>query len=68
MNIRYKLNTTVKDDTNVASFIVFGRVARDLIYVPAQNLATAVNSAIFTLPPTIKAILGQKHIFQIFHA
>ncbi len=66
MNTRYKLNTTIKDDTDVASSTVFGRVKQDLIYVPAQSLATAVNSPKFTLSSTIKAILGQKHIFQIF--
>ncbi|XP_020109727.1 uncharacterized protein LOC109725077 [Ananas comosus] len=63
-NIRYKLNTIVEDGSGSTNTI-FGRLAQDLIHIPAQNLATSVGSDKFTLHPLIKLIIGQKYIFQI---
>nr|CAD1829071.1 unnamed protein product [Ananas comosus var. bracteatus] len=61
----YKLNTIVEDGSGSANFTIFGRLAQDLIHIPAQNLATSVGSDKFTLHPLIKTIVGQKYIFQI---
>lgn len=62
---RYKLNAVVEDGSGSANFTIFGRLAQNLIYIPAQNLATSVGSDKFTLHPLIKSIIGQKYIFQI---
>ncbi|XP_020113189.1 uncharacterized protein LOC109727463 [Ananas comosus] len=61
----YKLKTIVEDDTGSAIFTIFGRLAQDLIHIPAQNLATSTGSDKFTLPPIIKTIIGSEHVFQI---
>ncbi len=62
---RYKVNTIVDDGSGIANFTIFGRLAQELIRVPAQNLVIAINSDKFTLPSMIKTIINQKHIFQI---
>lgn len=62
---RYKLNAIVENDTSSANFTIFGRLAQDLIHIPAQNLATSPGLEKFTLSPAIKSIIGRKHIFQI---
>lgn len=64
---RYKLNTNVEDESGIANFTIFGRLVQDLIYIPTQSLATAVNSDKFTLPHVIKTIIDQKDIFQVVH-
>nr|CAD1836026.1 unnamed protein product [Ananas comosus var. bracteatus] len=61
----YKLNAIVEDDTGDANFTIFGRIAQDLIRVPAQKLATADDSDRYALPPVIKNIIGKKHVFQV---
>ncbi|XP_020082816.1 replication protein A 70 kDa DNA-binding subunit B-like [Ananas comosus] len=61
----YKLNAIVEDDTGDANFTIFGRIAQDLICVPAQKLATADDSDRYALPPVIKNIIGKKHVFQV---
>ncbi|OAY84245.1 hypothetical protein ACMD2_05465 [Ananas comosus] len=61
----YKLNTVVEDETGSADFIIFGKVAQDLIHIPAQQLAIATNSDRFVLPPIVKNIIGHSYIFQI---
>lgn len=45
--------------------MIFGKVAQELIRVPAHQLATAVNSNRFILPHSIKNILGETYIFQV---
>lgn len=45
--------------------MIFGKLAQELIRVPAQQLATAVNSNRFILPHIIKNILGETYIFQV---
>lgn len=62
---RYKLNTIVEDETATANFTIFGKLAQDLIQIPASQLATATNADRYTLPPIISTILGSTHIFQI---
>lgn len=62
---RYKLNAIVEDSTGSANFTIFGRLAQDLIHIPAQNLATSPGSDNCTLPTAIKAIIGHDHIFQV---
>lgn len=64
MKKRYKLNAIVADETGSANFTIFGKTAQDLIQVPAQQLATAINSNRFILPPVIKNVVGQTFIFQ----
>nr|CAD1839751.1 unnamed protein product [Ananas comosus var. bracteatus] len=61
----YKLNSIVEDETGSTEFTIFGKVAQDLIHVPAQQLAIASNSDRFVLPPVVKNIIGQTYIFQI---
>ncbi|OAY64941.1 hypothetical protein ACMD2_24261 [Ananas comosus] len=61
----YKLNTVVEDETGSADFIIFGKVAQDLVHIPAQQLAIATNSDRFVLPPVVKNIIGRSYIFQI---
>lgn len=63
--IRYKLSTIVEDTSGIANFTIFGRLAQELIHIPAQILATTANSDKFTLPVIIKTIINQKHVFQI---
>ncbi len=62
---RYKLNIIVSDGSNTINFIVFEKTAQKLIRIPAQNLAISVGSDQFALPPAIKIIIGQEHVFQI---
>nr|CAD1838489.1 unnamed protein product [Ananas comosus var. bracteatus] len=61
----YKLSTIVEDRSGITNFTIFGKLAQDLIRIPAQNLAVAVNSDRFVLPPIVKTIIDQTHIFQI---
>ncbi len=59
------MNAIVDDGSVIANFTIFGRLTQELIRVPAQNLAIAINSDKCTPPPVIKTIINQKHIFQI---
>ncbi|XP_020109944.1 uncharacterized protein LOC109725245 [Ananas comosus] len=56
----YKLNAIVADETGSANFTIFGKTAQDLIRIPAQQLATAINSNRFILPPIIKNVVEEK--------
>uniref|UniRef100_A0A6V7QRH1 Replication factor A C-terminal domain-containing protein n=1 Tax=Ananas comosus var. bracteatus TaxID=296719 RepID=A0A6V7QRH1_ANACO len=64
-NDQSPLNAIVADETGSANFTIFGKTAQDLIRVPAQQLATAINSNRFILPPIIKNVVGQTFIFQV---
>ncbi len=59
------MNAIVDDGSGIANFTIFGRLTQELIRVPTQNVAIAINSDKFTPPPMIKTIINQKHIFQI---
>ncbi|XP_020103317.1 uncharacterized protein LOC109720538 isoform X3 [Ananas comosus] len=61
----YRLSTIVEDGSGIANFTIFGRLAQDLLRIPAQILASAVDSDKFTIPTIIKTVINQKHIFQI---
>ncbi len=62
---RYKLHAIVEDSTGCTNFTIFEKAANDLIRIPARILAGIPGSDQFTLPPVIKAIIGQQHVFQI---
>ncbi|OAY75938.1 Replication protein A 70 kDa DNA-binding subunit B, partial [Ananas comosus] len=53
------------DETGSANFISFGKVAQDLVHIPAQQLAIATNLDRFVLPPVVKNIIGRSYNFQI---
>ncbi|XP_020097836.1 uncharacterized protein LOC109716703 [Ananas comosus] len=61
----YKLNVIVEDESISTNFIIFGKLAQNIIRVPTQQLAVANNSDKFLLPPIIKSIIGQTYIFEV---
>ena len=61
---RYKLNAIVEDETASASFLIFGRLAADLIGLPASNL-THSHEDRFTVPLLMTRIYDIEHIFQV---
>lgn len=62
---RYKLDAVVDDEIATTNFIIFGKIAQELIRIPAQQLAIAANADKFVLPPAFKSVVGQTYIFQI---
>ena len=62
---RYKLNIVGEDFIGVANFIVFGRMAKQLIDIAAVNLATDSRCDHFTLPVVTKKYLAA-HIYFKF--
>nr|CAD1818325.1 unnamed protein product [Ananas comosus var. bracteatus] len=61
----YKLDAVVDDEIATTNFIIFGKIAQELIRIPAQQLAIAANADKFVLPSVFKNVVGQTYIFQI---
>nr|CAD1843889.1 unnamed protein product [Ananas comosus var. bracteatus] len=61
----YKLDVVVDDEIATTNFIIFGKIAQELIRIPAQQLAIAANADKFVLPSVFKNVVGQTYIFQI---
>lgn len=61
---RYKLNAIVDDNTASASFLIFGRLAADLIGLPASTLANSYKDR-YSVPPLMTRIYGIERIFQV---
>ncbi len=62
---RYKLDAVVEDETGSTNFIIFGKLAQELISIPAQQLKVGANADRFVLPSIFKKVLDQTYIFQI---
>nr|CAD1827504.1 unnamed protein product [Ananas comosus var. bracteatus] len=61
----YKLDAVVGDEIATTNFMIFGKIAQELIRIPAQQLAIAANADKFVLPSVFNNIVGQTYIFQI---
>ncbi|WCJ24308.1 hypothetical protein M5689_006280 [Euphorbia peplus] len=64
MNARYRLRLIVEDTTGCATFVLFGRLAADLIGVPAHTLAATFKDK-HDIPPMLSKLQGLKKTFQV---